>query len=159
MPVPINPAGRFVDHNEKRESGLDVSFLASILPEMEKEAANGIVTASDNDAGVLMKIWLKADKLGKDTFKITPNLEISSGDVMRLKTRGLLTGKVDEVRMTPRAKTIVSTMALSESNMFLNEKKQKSYSEILASNDKRNKTGYRIPKFAGDEHLLNLKKS
>ena len=159
MPVPINPAGRFVDQNERRESGLDVSFLASILPEIEKESSKQIITASDKDAGVLMKIWLNANKIEKDTYQITPEMDISSSDVMRLKTRGLLTGKTDEVKLTPRAKTIVSTMALSESNKFLGEKKQKNYSEILANNDKRGKKGYRVPKFAADSHLLNLKTS
>jgi len=157
MPVPINPAGRSV--YDKRDSVIDISFLATYLPEIEKESSKEIITASDNDAGVLMKIWLKADQIGKDTFKITPELEITSSDVMRLKTKGLLTGKIDEVKMTPKGKVVVSTMALAENNKFLGEKKQKSYSDILASNDKRGKTGYRIPKFAADSHLLNLKTS
>lgn len=158
MPIPINPAGRLSD-NRGRESAIDISFLATHLPEIEKEASREVLTASDKDANVLMKIWLKADRVEKDTFKITPELEIDGSDVMRLKTKGLLTGKVDEVKLTPKGKTIVSTMALAESNKFLNEKKDKSYSEILASNDKRNKKGYRIPKYAADSHLLNLKTS
>jgi serine protease inhibitor len=69
-------------------------------------------------------------------------------DIIRLKSRGLITGGVNEVNFTKRGKIVITTMSLSEPNKFQTNATEKSYKEILASMDKKNKKGYRIPKFA-----------
>ena len=71
---------------------------------------------------------------------------------------GFLTGGVDEVKLTRSGKIVITTMALGEVNSFAKAKQQKSYTEILASMDKRGKKGYRIPKYAANtSNNLKLK--
>jgi len=151
MPIPI---GLVNPQRDKPESNglLDISFLAN-LPSVE--ASNGFITLADQDAEDLMKIWLHAKKIDKDTFVIAKEMKVSNKDILRLKSRGLISGGTEKVKFTPRAKTVISTMTLGENNTFLEKKKEKSYSEILASMDKRGKAGFRMASvFDENSHLL-----
>jgi len=144
MPVPI----RLNMDKGRENTSIDYSFLLnSIEPEKKNKK---IVTASNSDATLLFDIWSKSEKINEDTFKVDVSV-VASKDILRLKTRGFLTGGLNEVHFTPKGKTIITTMVLGETNRF--EKgadKQKSYTEILASMDKRGKKGYRIPKYAAN---------
>lgn len=158
MPLPIS---RINDsNNDKPESNqfLDISFLANEMVNNVKQAGRGFVTLSDGDATNIMNIWLHAEKVDKDTYNIGSNLGIDNSSLIRLKARGLLKGDTKRVSFTNRAKEVVKTMTLGESNAFLKDKKQKSYTEILASMDKRGKKGYRMAERPYDEysHLICL---
>jgi len=156
MPVPINPVGSDSNGKDKDFSGLqmDYSWLSGITPKAESNKK--IVTASDKDADVLMQIWLTAEKTKESTFKIIDNTKVSSQDVIRLKSHGLLTGGTDEVKLTPRGKLVITTMALGENNGFLKNQKSKSYTEIMASMSKKGKPGYRMPTMGSNSHLIRL---
>lgn len=145
MPVPIKP----IEDRERRDykQTIDYSFLATLTPQPAKTSKT--VVASNKDASLLYELWSMAEKGNKEgTYKIDSS--INSKDIMRLKTRGFLTGNSEEVKFTKKGRMIVTTMALSEPNNFAKEKKQKKYTEILAYNDKRGKKGYRLPKYATD---------
>jgi hypothetical protein len=160
MPIPIKPVS---EQNNEKYSGmelqLDYSFLASI-PDIKAITDKKIVTASDSDAKTLMEIWETAEKDG-DFFKISNKMDVSYRDIMRLKTNGLLIGTNERVQLTDRAKIVIRTMVLGENNNFLKNQKQKSYTEIMASMDKRGKKGYRItssiPKFASNDLIRTTK--
>jgi len=146
MPVPIKPIeDKSVTNPFHR--GMDYSFLANQLEQTPKKK---VIQASNKDAKLLFDIWTKSKKVGNNY-----NVEsINSKDVIRLKSRGFITGGTKEVQFTNIGKTIISTMALSEENKFKVKNKEKSYSEILASMDKRNKPGYRMPKYAASQSNL-----
>jgi len=155
MPIPIATVGSQPEEVENNHF-LDFSFLANHVP--VKEASFNSVVLADQDADQLMKIWLKSEKVAKDTFRISSS-EIDNKDLLRLKSRGFLCGGIDEVKFTAKAKTVISMMALGESNNFLKNKKDKSYSEILASVSKKGKKGYRMAEaYDENSHLINLKK-
>ena len=65
---------------------------------------------------------------------------------------GFISSVNDEIKITKKGKVIITTMALGEENAFNKKKTPKKYTEILASMNKRNKPGYRIPKFASDNN-------
>lgn len=153
MPVPIGLVGGGISQQPSNNGLLDASFLVHNIP-AEDDGIN--VVASNKNADDLMKIWLNAKRIGNDTLELK-GLDIDNRDLIRLKARGLITGGMDTVKLTQKGKSVVSTMSLGESNAFLKKKKNKSYTEILASMDKRNKKGYRIPKFAATNNLINLK--
>lgn len=140
MPIPIALVGRQPEDKNKKEESIDISFLAQNIP--AKEASSFSVYLSDKDADDVMKIWLHAKKTSKDTFCIKDS-GIENKDLIRLKSRGLITGGVSEIKFTSKGKTVVKTMTLGESNKFLENKKEKSYTEILASLNKRGKKGFR----------------
>lgn len=143
MPLPINPS------NSESKYQFDFSFL---LKNEEKK----IVTASDKDATLLMKIWAGGQKLGDYKFTLSNNV-ISQRDFSILKANGLLVGDMSRCEFTNRAKKVITVMALGEDNSFLKKRKEKSYSEILASSDKKLKTGYRIPKTADGRPIKQCK--
>ena len=63
----------------------------------------------------------------------------------------------EEVKLTNKAKAVITTMALGENNAFTKMQKKKSYTEIIASMDKRGKKGFRMAKvYDGKENLINL---
>ena len=140
MPVPIRPLPDRAD-----TSGIDYSFLLQ-QPQQQKKT----VTASNKDASMLFKIWANCDKIGVDSVQINPELDISSRDIMRLKTMGFLTGGVDQVKFTKKGKMVITTMALGEQSKFEKDCHEKPYTEILASMSKRGKKGFRTPKYASD---------
>ena len=146
MPVPIKP---IPDRVRDDRMVSDFSMLLNVSPNIP--AKKKTVQASNNDASLLFEIWAKGEKAeDEDTIKIDPSMNISSRDIMRLKTMGFLTGGVDEVKFTRRGKIVITTMALGETNKFEKSKEQKKYTEILASMDKRGKKGYRDPRFAAN---------
>lgn len=150
MPVPI----KLITDKRKDNSGIDYSFLFN-SPSPEKK----IVSASNKDASLLFELWSQGEKDGiTDSIKILPSANITSKDILRLKSLGFIVGDVSEVRFTRKGKMVITTMALGEVSQFEKNRKQKNYTEILASMSKRNKKGYRIPKFAANgSNCLNLK--
>jgi len=142
MPIPIKP----INESQENNMYLDYSFLANQVVKNEKK----VVTASNNDADLLMKIWLDA-KNENNKYKISSDLGLTSRDIMRLKTYGLVKGSSnEEVEITERGKRVITVMALGEGNKFEKGKSDKNYLEILASMDKRGKDGYRLPKFCSN---------
>jgi hypothetical protein len=142
MPMPIKKI-------EDKVSGnflVDYSLLLKSLP---PDTKNKIVKASDADANLLMKLWETAEKISENVYKIAKT-QFSQEDILRLKAHGFLTGGSEEVKFTPKAKVILTTMVLGESNRFQKEQKQKSYTEIIASMDHRGQKGYRVPKYAAN---------
>ena len=152
MPLPIAPIGRGREPLQENNMFMDYSFLAKKVIESDKKK----VTASNKDADLLMKIWLEAEAQG-DKFVISSDLGLSSRDIMRLKTYGLLSGDSSSVALTERGRKVITVMALGEGNKFERGKSEKSYLEIMASMDKRGKDGYRIPKFCSNtSNNLNI---
>ena len=142
MPIPIAPIGSGNGHPQENNKFVDYSFLAQKIVETDKKK----VTASNKDADLLMKIWLEAEtKNGK--ILVSSRIGITSRDIMRLKTFGLITGNADELQLTERGRKVITVMALGEGNKFEKGKLDKNYLEITASMDKRGKEGYRIPKY------------
>lgn len=137
MPIPIRPRRQ----EPEKTTYLDYSFLANHVPAPKK-----VITASNNDAKALMEIWTKAEK-SDGKFSLA-NVGLSSREIMRLKTNGLVTGSSDKVELTEQGRKIITVMALGEGNNFQMNSKEKNYKEILASMDHRGKAGYRTPKFA-----------
>ena len=152
MPLPIASIGPGNGSPQENSLYVDYSFLAKKVIESDRKK----VTASNKDADLLMKIWLEAES-NNGKFLVSSGLGITSSDVMRLKTFGLVTGSSEEVQLTERGKKVITVMALGEGNNFEKGKSDKSYLEILASMDKRGKEGYRIPKFCSNtSNSLNV---
>ena len=152
MPIPIRP----MKENERDYNGLamDYSFLATV--KLESESNKKIVEASNMEADSIVEIWTKGEKISENTYNIAKS-NIDKGNISRLKAKGLISSKGDEISFTNRGKSIITTMALGESNAFLKVQNKKSYKEIMASMSKKNESGYRIPKFASDNsNNLNL---
>ena len=153
MPIPIQLVNGPTE-KIKSDGLLDISFLSNYMP---REASSTSYGVSDSDADNVMKIWLNAKKIDNETFEIK-SMDMDNQTIIRLKSRGLISGGTDNIKFTSRGKGIVKTMSLGESNNFLSKRKEKSYTEILASMDKRGKKGYRM---AGDcvyseySHLIN----
>lgn len=155
MPIPINPVGDNTNQNRSAEKTLiDYSWLFSNIPEINEKASKKIVTASDKDAEMLMELWLHSEKKDESTFKVNKETKLSSQDIIRLKSHGLICGGSEDLKLTGRGKAVITTMVLGESNNFLKNQKSKSYTEILASMSKKGKKGYRIPVIANNGHLL-----
>lgn len=157
MPIPIGLVGKPKD-KERYKDNLFVDYSFLFDKKNVKEASDSLFYLTDGDAKDLMKIWLKSKKVDGDFFMLNGDLLLSD-DIIRLKTRGLITGDVNRLSFTPKAKRVIKTMTLGEANKFLQNKKEKSYTEILASMDKKGKRGYRNAFCVFDEysHLLNIK--
>ena len=87
-----------------------------------------------------------------NSFKVDDTV-ISSRDFYRLKTNNLIYGESNKVSFTDRGKDVIKTMSLGEQNAFLKDSKPKDYHEILASTNKRGKSGYRV----AQNTLIDLK--
>lgn len=144
MPIPINPS------NSESKYQFDISFL------IPKEDNKKVVTASDKEATLLMKIWASGKRIGEYKFSLSDSV-ISQREFVTLKSSGLLTGDMANCELTNRAKKVITVMSLGENNSFLKKRVEKSYSEILASANKRTKTGYRIPKTADGRQIKQCK--
>ena len=154
MPVPIKP---IPDQPRNDKIQPDYSFLMNLVPGSTLPKKK-MVQASNRDASLLFKIWASGEKSAEDTIKIS-DLEISSRELMRLKTMGFLTGGTDEVTFTRKGKVIITTMALGETNNFEKKRQQKSYTEILASMSKKGKKGFRTAQYApNSSNCLDLRK-
>ena len=151
MPVPI---GRVPDNAKESKNVGDYSFLFNSQP-LEKKTT----TASNKDASMLLEIWSKGERVkSSESIKISSDINVTSRDIMRLKTMGLIAGDSNEITFTRRGKIIITTMTLGEESKFEEKRQAKPYSEILASMKKSD--GYRIPKFAANNsNSLNLRKS
>jgi len=153
MPVPIQKI-----HSVEKESSdsnffIDYSLLLNTMPKTKKK----IVTASDEDAELLVRFWTTAETVnGSDEMFRVPKDKLSNEDILRLKAHGFLTGSTDEVKFTSKAKAVITTMALGESNAFTKMQKKKSYTEIIASMNLKGKKGYRIPKYAANSNLIRV---
>jgi len=145
MPIPIRA---IPDHTieDKNNSGVDYSFLTNYFT--AKPSNKKIVTASNQDASLLFEIWRKGEKAKNgDSIKVA-DCKINNQEILRLKTMGLITGGADTIKITERGKRVITVMALGEVNKFEKSKQNKPYNEILAGLSKKDKPGYRIPKFA-----------
>jgi len=145
MPIPIRiNNGLSTEQDSGSNLLMDYSILMSDVPEDTRMKK---VAASDKDAKLLFDIWSGCEKESEFTFRVASS-GISSRDIMRLKTLGFIHGDLDKITFTNKGKTVVCTMALGEPNRFEQSRQEKNYSEILASMDKRNKAGYRTPRYA-----------
>jgi hypothetical protein len=156
MPIPIRLVN--MPENNSEKPSVDYSFLYQ--QPIEKESSKKVITATDREAELLMKIWDSAEKTSEGRFRLSSK-DISDSDFCRLRSSGFVSGGMDCCEFTKRAKQIVKVMTLGESNSFLKKRIDKSYNEILAQNKTRFKKGYRIsktsqssqPKEASDENL------
>jgi hypothetical protein len=105
------------------------------------------VVASNQDASLLFELWKNGETI-EDTVKINPSPSVTARDILRLKTLGFLMGDLQTIKFTRKGKMVITTMALGEKSQFENKREPKSYTEILASMNKRGKKGFRI---AGSE--------
>ena len=145
MPVPIKPNSDY--SRDKTSSGVDYSMLFNMTPKKKT------VTASNNDASILFDLWTKCERSNTpDELKISSSMQINPKDIMRLKALGFIQGSGDQVQFTKKGKIVITTMSLGEESQFDKKRQDKSYTEILASMSKKNKQGYRIPKFASDNN-------
>jgi hypothetical protein len=155
MPVPVNLIS---DLDKSFFQGLDLSTL---MPYVDKpvEGFKKLASASNEDANLLFQIWSSSQKNNDgDSFKIAA--DVNPKDVLKLKTRGLISGGADDIKFTKKGKMVITVMALSEPSKFEKLITGKKYNEILASMDKRGKPGYRVPKFASNNNnCLNLRQS
>jgi len=146
MPLPIrsNPETSHVQ-------SIDVSFLSAPPSEkLTKKSWRYLV--SDQDASLLMRVWLYGKK---DDKGIAIGEEVlSSRDYYRLKTNNLIFGEKNSVSFTERGKDVIKTMTLAEQNAFAKNKKEKSYHEILANTNKKGKSGFRV----ANNSLIDLSK-
>ena len=142
MPIPI----KLIKDKENSEisSGMDYSFLLNQIKDVSNTSKNSKkqIYASNKDASLLYNIWCKSERNDKK-LKINENI-VDKRDLMRLKTLGFLNVNNNEVEFTKKGKVIITTMSLAEENSFEKKRQNKSYSEILASMDKRGKKGYRM---------------
>lgn len=152
MPLPIQKIYDSSDKTAGDKFLIDYSLLLHTVPQDSKR----IVTASDEDADILIRLWSSADKVTDDVYRVK-NSKISQDDILRLKSHGFLTGSTDEVKFTGKAKAVITTMALGESNALQKNVKKKHYTEIIASMSLKGKTGYRVPKIAANYNLIRTK--
>jgi len=152
MPLPIQKIHTLEKETSDSNFFIDYSLLLNTMPKEKK-----IVTASDEDAELLIRFWTTADKLSEseEVYRVS-NSKLTNEDILRLKAHGFLTGSSEEVKFTSKAKAVITTMALGESNAFTKQQKKKSYTEIIASMSLKGKKGYRIPKFAANSNLIRV---
>lgn len=145
MPVPIR---NIPDQQIEKHYNIDYSFL------LNGPATKKTVIASNKDADLLFELWSKGEKVDEsDAIKLSDSSGFNKKDLIRLKTMGLISASEDGiVKITKKGKTVITTMALGEESTFEKNSEPKKYTEILASMDKRKKTGYRIPKFANNNN-------
>ena len=155
MPVPIQRIHEVVDKTAGDGNFyIDYSILINNFPKESKK----IVTASDEDAELLIKLWATSDKVSDNVYKIK-NSKVTNDDILRLKSHGFLTGGTEEIKFTGKAKAVITTMALGESNALQKNVKKKHYTEIIASMSLKGKSGYRVPKIASNYNLIRVSQS
>jgi len=140
MAIPIRLNNPKMSNDTVSMGNIDCSFLANIgIPDNTDKI---MITSSDKDAELLFKLWMASEKINDDSFKVSASVD--NKDIIRLKTRGFLTGNTEQVNFTKKGKKVITVMALGTGNNFEKTSKPKSYTEILASMDKRGKKGYRM---------------
>ena len=159
MPIPIKPSNSsesnmFVDYSFLGNLGLESGFTPTPAPK-------NVVTASNKDADALYKLWESGINTTTGEFdieKTAANAQLSSREMTRLKTMGLITASSDKAQITERGRKVLVTMTLNEPNNFQLKAQKKPYNEILAGMDRKKKGGLRCAKFASDNtNHLNLK--
>ncbi|MFA5312534.1 MAG: hypothetical protein WC375_04325 [Methanomassiliicoccales archaeon] len=142
MPVPIK--GKYAGQSES-PFALDYSILLNQIT--EKSPTSRMVTASNEDASLIMDLWMTGERIDDKTIKT--KISLSGRDIARLKSNGFITTvTADTIKLTNKGAGVITTMVLSEPNRFAKNKKKKNYNEILASMSKKNKNGYRMPRYA-----------
>jgi len=146
MPIPLMTNKKSIN----TPSNVDYSILMNQL-DKAKPHNSKIVTASDKDASLILKLWETGEKVdGNDTFRIS-DPSFNRRDLARLSANGLIQKCEENVfKITRRGKIIITTMALSEPNQFQIKSRRKNYNEILAGMGKKG-NGYRIPKFSSSQ--------
>lgn len=152
MPFPIQPVN--AKQSQENNTNVDYSFLKQYIPDENFQKTSGFQIVSNKDADNLMKIWLSGDKKENYEFNLPDNL-IHSSDLSRLKINGLVQSSGNKCKITEKGKKVITTMTLAEQNQFLRTKKDKKYTEILASISKKGKKGYRI---AFDSGTIDISK-
>lgn len=155
MPLPIVP----INNEMEKNYFVDFSFLAKQVDKshMDKKAFGKFTYATDEEADILMKIWAESERRSdtEDKYlKISPASKVAANDLQRLSRKGLISLDKDEIIFTDKGKSVITLMVMGEDNSFKKDQKKKSYTEILASVSKKNKSGYRIPKFHSLGHLI-----
>ena len=130
MPIPLRP-----QNSQESKYLMDFSFLA------QKVSGKQEIAPEDKDAALLLKVWASGRRDG-DKLKVSSQ-EVKPQDFAYLKTSGLVSGEMESCVITERGKKLITVMTLGENNTFLRTRKQKSYTEIMASTNKRGKPGFR----------------
>jgi hypothetical protein len=154
MPVPIQKIHDNVDRNKTSSDGnfyIDYSPLLQNIPQNNKK----VVVASDEDAELLLRLWVSSQRVSDNVYNVK-ECKVSHDDILRLKAHGFLTGSSEEVKFTPKAKSIITLMALGEGNALQKNVKKKNYTEIMASMSLKGKSGYRVPKIAANYNLIRI---
>ena len=136
MPIPIRPNNTNAQPSQPESgSGMSVDLLTRLLngvsASIPKEAE-----VADNDADLIFNLWEKssiirdAGNIEDRIYKVPSN--VSTNEILRLKSRGLLYGEKDQVRFTSHAAKIIKMMVLAEGNSFSKKSVKKPYSVILA---------------------------
>lgn len=155
MPIPIRPVNFKETDAPSSFSNIDFSFL--LTPSTQATSNKRTVEASNEDAKQLLDVWMNSEKTKSGKYK-TKACKLSSSDMARLNSKGFISGDLSSFSFTNKGRMIITTITLGENNAFLKNKKEVNYKEILASMDKRNKNGYRIPKYAAStSNTINLK--
>ena len=150
MPIPIKPSG-----GDDSKSYVDYSFLSNFsLPTPDQTATTSsrkMVTASDNDASNLYKLWQRGtcgeEKESFDLQRSLDSAQLTAREITRLKTMGFVKGNAEKLEVTARGKRLICTISLSEPNKFELKSQRKPYSEILASMDRSKKGGLRTAQY------------
>ena len=146
MPIPIKRHDSF----DSSSSSIDFSSLITNIGNPNDIGSADLMgrmqlTASNRDADLLLDLW-KNSNCENEKLSPKPEYQVDNSDIIRLKTNGLITGDVASINLTKRGKKVITVMLLGEPNNFEQKKQKKNYHEILASMNKKGKTGYRIPK-------------
>ena len=144
MPIPISLIN---DNYSSRSFDLSClinsnSLLDAVFDKKDTKENKKVVVASDTDASILMDIWKVGTKTGEYRYRNSSN--ISENDFTILKQKGFIEGNRDNFSITWRGQRIIKHMTLAENNAFLKTKKQKKYTEIMASSVATKKTGYKL---------------
>lgn len=132
MPIPLRPQKSL----EESKYLMDFSFLA------QKVSSKQEPEPEDKNAALLLKVWASGRRDG-DKLRVSSQ-EVKPQDFAYLKSNGLVTGEMENCSITERGRKLITVMTLGENNAFLRTRKQKSYTEILASANKRGKPGFRM---------------
>jgi len=161
MPIPINlnnsnsDGNHYVDYSFLENLGLESSFTPA------PAAPKNVVTASNQDAASLYKLWERSDNSLAGEFdlnKIKESTDLSARDITRLKTMGFISESSNKVKITERSRKVLVTMTLSEPNNFQLKAQKKPYNEILAGMDRKKKGGLRCASYAtNNNNCLDLR--
>lgn len=146
MPIPIMPMntpppqdGVGIPQEDPQYNAIDYSHLSGLVRDTSNKAEKKV---SDTDASLLFRFWQEGRvKKVNGVESVEVPERFSNSDVLRLKALGFVVGDDTKVvKFTERAKSVINTLVLSEENRFNATRVHKPYNEILAEQDKSNKT-------------------